>query len=322
MTTFRSTIKSGFVSGLTIIVSLVIPAYAKHAAKQPAAAPGKQKQIFELSKTEQHSSCLSASGVAAYVSSAGGSNRGLLLRSVENGFASSVGMQPGDVLFSVNNRVIQTGADADRVLESTSPGPARLVFVHPGENGLQLYNAQVNIPTFTAHSSSGSYASAGTTSGAHGSSSGSSIGSSHSNESMPALEKYYVELINHDRTSNGSPAIPENSTLSSLARAHARDMATRNFFNHVNPDGKDPMARAKAAGIRFGVYENIAYQGTFETAQAQLKDAENQMMSEPKNVHNHRSNIIDPSHACCGVGVWRAADGKLFMVQEFCHETP
>jgi uncharacterized protein YkwD len=46
------------------------------------------------------------------------------------------------------------------------------------------------------------------------------------------------------------------------ARKHSIDMGTRNFFDHVNPDGQDPFARMKAAGWNpTGAYawgENIA----------------------------------------------------------------
>ena len=288
--------------------------------KKGPAAHGPAKQIFELSQREEFSSCLNASGVAAYVASASGSNRGLLLRSVKSGFASSIGLQAGDVLLSVNSRVVQTGADADRILESCDTGPARIVFVHPSENGLQLYNAQFNLPKFSgAHAapSNISFSSPGSSN-----SGGSASAKNKPNESMAAYESYMIELINHDRTSNGSPTIQANSALSALARAHAKDMATRDFFNHVNPDGVDPQARAANAGIRGGTFENIAYQAGFESGYQQLQAAESIMMSEPKNQQNHRSNILDPNHAAVGVGVVRASNGKLYIVQEFSHTSP
>jgi uncharacterized protein YkwD len=295
-------------------------------ALKKKAAAGPVKQIFELSKREETSTCLGASGVAAYVVSASGSNRGLLLRTVNAGWAANMGMQPGDVLFSINSRVVQTGSDADRILESGEGGPARVVFVHPTEQGLQLYNAQFNLPKFaSSHTSSSSFSGANSS----GSTSTSGSGSSAANnsrgkqtESVPALESYMVELINHDRTSNGSPSIPANGALTALARGHAKDMAVRNFFNHVNPDGVDPQGRANSAGIRGGVYENIAFQNSFDTGTRQVQESESAMMREPKNQQNHRSNILDPGHACVGVGVVRTADGKLYMVQEFSHTSP
>lgn len=293
------------------------------AKKKAPVHQGPPKQIFELSKREEFSTCLGASGVAAYVASAAGSNRGLLLRSVNSGLAASMGMQPGDVLLSVNSRVVQTGSDADRILESGDGGLARVVFVHPTESGLQLYNAQFNLPKFSGVHSATSVASSGSSGSSSGNNSGGSGGgTSKQAESMPAYESYMIELINHDRTSNGSPSIPANAALTALARAHAQDMAARNFFAHVNPDGIDPQGRAINAGIRGGVFENIAYQSGFDSGHRQIHDSEASMMSEPKNEQNHRSNILDPNHACVGVGIVRAPSGKLYMVQEFSHSTP
>lgn len=283
-----------------------------HAAARPR---GPAKQIYELSSREETSDCLKASGVAAYVVSANGTNRGLLLKSVQGGFASNIGMQEGDVLLSVNNRVIQTGRDADRVLESTPAGPAHVMFVHPSENGLQLYNAPVNLPKFSA-SSATQVASTGS------SSSSLSNRSKDESSSFAACEKYMVELINHDRGAHGSPAVQENATLSSLARAYARDMAARGFFAHTDPDGNDPNVRALKVGIKTGVSENLAFQNGIGTMQQQVSMCESQMMNEPPNQQNHRGNILDPAQVAVGVGVARGKDGRIIAVQEFCHHAP
>ena len=285
-------------------------------AAHPAARPrGPAKQIYELSSREESSDCLKASGVAAYVVSANGTNRGLLLKSVENGFASNMGMQQGDVLLSVNNRVIQTGRDADRVLESTPAGPARVMFVHPSDSGLQLYNAQVNLPKFS--SSSGTQVASSSSSG-----SSTQARSKDESSSFAACERYMIELINHDRSAHGSPAVQENSTLSSLARAYAHDMAARGFFAHTDPDGNDPNVRAAKAGIKSGVSENLAYQNGIGTMQQQVSMCESQMMNEPPNQQNHRGNILDPAQVAVGVGVARGKDGRIIAVQEFCHHAP
>ncbi|NTY01705.1 CAP domain-containing protein [Deinococcus sp. JMULE3] len=51
-----------------------------------------------------------------------------------------------------------------------------------------------------------------------------------------------------------------NGYLAAAARAHAADMGTRKFFDHVNPDGKTPAQRMQAAGYTgwTEVAENIA----------------------------------------------------------------
>ncbi|MBC7771516.1 MAG: CAP domain-containing protein, partial [Pyrinomonadaceae bacterium] len=49
-----------------------------------------------------------------------------------------------------------------------------------------------------------------------------------------------------------------NSALTLAARAHSLDMANRDFFDHVNPDGDDPTDRAQATGYFGTAGENIA----------------------------------------------------------------
>lgn len=49
-----------------------------------------------------------------------------------------------------------------------------------------------------------------------------------------------------------------NRFLTQAARAHSQDMATRNFFDHTNPDGLSPTQRAQAAGYGGTAGENIA----------------------------------------------------------------
>jgi len=276
-----------------------------------------RKQIFEVSKNEQQSYCLSASGVAAYVVSATGTNRGLLLRSViPSGFAAGMGLQAGDVLFSINNRVIQTAADADRVLGPGEPGPGHAVFVHPSEKGLQLYNASVNFPRF-AHFT---VPMSDTRDAGHPANSGEKFASDA--VGIPACESYMIELVNRDRQKNGSPPIQANGTLASLAKEKADDMAKRGYFAHVDPDGVGPQERANRAGIKCGTYENLSYQQRPNTMREMVEMCEQSMMNEPANQQNHRSNILDPNHACVGIGVARGKDGAVYAVQEFAHTAP
>jgi uncharacterized protein YkwD len=49
-----------------------------------------------------------------------------------------------------------------------------------------------------------------------------------------------------------------NEALTRAARLHSQDMADRDFFDHVNPDGDDPTDRANAQGYIFSAGENIA----------------------------------------------------------------
>ena len=62
-----------------------------------------------------------------------------------------------------------------------------------------------------------------------------------------------------DRSMPAVGALTWNGYLAKSARAYAQDMATRNFFAHTDPDGRQPQQRAEAAGYTgwTGIGENI-----------------------------------------------------------------
>jgi uncharacterized protein YkwD len=66
-------------------------------------------------------------------------------------------------------------------------------------------------------------------------------------------------LTNQIRAHYSLPALRRDTRLNTAATLHSIDMGTRLFFDHVNPDGLDPGARAKLQGYTIGVGENIAY---------------------------------------------------------------
>ncbi len=109
----------------------------KAKAKQPA---GPRKQIFEASHSILHSDLLNADGVAAYVVSTMGTNRGFLIKELSGGLANNIGMSEGDVVMSFDSHVVQDARDVDRVLGRIPTGNVKVMFVHPGDAGLQLYN--------------------------------------------------------------------------------------------------------------------------------------------------------------------------------------
>lgn len=84
-----------------------------------------------------------------------------------------------------------------------------------------------------------------------------------------------------------------NQYLTIAARAHSLDMATRGFFDHVNPDGQDPTARAQAAGYGGTAGENIA--GGYSTIDA-VHLAWLQSVGHRKNILSLHSNFDSSFH--------------------------
>ncbi|HEY9719943.1 MAG TPA: CAP domain-containing protein [Trichormus sp.] len=310
------------------VCTFVLPIFGEALGSQPikvAAAP--TKQIYELSSTVGHSEKLNADGVAAYVVSALGTNRGFLVKQASFGLASSIGIRPGDIILSFDDHVVVDARAADSILSSLSSGNVHVRFVHPDNGTLQLYNAPFQ------YSNQGPLIGS-TNSGYARSQSGSQRGrqgkGSTEIEFSPAVESYAVDLINKDRQDNGAAAVHVNNALTAMARSMAKDMIQRNYMSHTDPDGHGPQERAELAGIsrmglanlNGGVYENLSYNISLtETPSQAVRVCQQRMMSEPKNQENHRFNILMPKHVSVGVGV--AIRGpKVTMVQEFSDTDP
>ncbi|MFE1383958.1 CAP domain-containing protein [Streptomyces sp. NPDC058740] len=121
-----------------------------------------------------------------------------------------------------------------------------------------------------------------------------------------AAEAEVVRLVNAERAKVGCVAIRSDAELAALAGAFSTDMAARNFFDHTDPDGQTPWARAEKAGVTGLGGENIA-RGQVDAA-AVMKSW---MASD-----GHRANILNCDYKKLGVGV-HFADGGPWWTQDF-----
>ncbi|MDT0341161.1 CAP domain-containing protein [Streptomyces litchfieldiae] len=115
-----------------------------------------------------------------------------------------------------------------------------------------------------------------------------------------------LALVNEERTRAGCRPVTLDPALTSLANAFSRDMAERGFFDHTDPDGRDPWDRAEAAGITYLGGENIALGQ--QDAQA--------VMDAWMNSEGHRANILNCEFTTLGIGV-HIADGGPWWTQDF-----
>jgi uncharacterized protein YkwD len=65
-------------------------------------------------------------------------------------------------------------------------------------------------------------------------------------------------LTNQIRAAYGLAPFRRDARLDTAARLHSEDMADRDYFAHVTPEGLSPSDRAAAQGYSAGVGENIA----------------------------------------------------------------
>ncbi|MBR4030322.1 MAG: hypothetical protein IKJ06_02880 [Clostridia bacterium] len=113
------------------------------------------------------------------------------------------------------------------------------------------------------------------------------------NQQTGSYAQAVLELVNAERAKNGLNALKLDSALSKVAEAHSKDMATRNFFSHTNPDGLSPFDRIKNAGISYKTAgENIAMG----------QKTPQQVVEAWMNSEGHRKNILNASFTKMGLG--------------------
>jgi hypothetical protein len=102
-----------------------------------------------------------------------------------------------------------------------------------------------------------------------------------------------VRLVNAKRIGAGCPKLEWDDRIAAVAQEHSRDMVSRNFFDHTNPDGKNPFEQLKESNLPFSAAaENIAL------GPRTGKEAYNSWLKSPE----HRRNMLACRFTRHGVG--------------------
>ncbi|MFD9795761.1 CAP domain-containing protein [Streptomyces sp. NPDC059070] len=116
-----------------------------------------------------------------------------------------------------------------------------------------------------------------------------------------------VALANAERAKAGCSPLRADTRLDSSARAHADDMAARDYYEHDSPEGRDAGDRMSAAGYAWHKWGENIHRGP-KTPEAAMRD----WMNSP----GHRANILDCGFKDIGVGVNLGGNGP-WWVQNF-----
>ena len=127
-------------------------------------------------------------------------------------------------------------------------------------------------------------------------------------------------------------ALQLDAPLARLARTHSADMAARNFFGHDSPEGKTPHRRARDAGVRCTVGENLffsyayrsyesVYEGpnvetryTWKTEREMAEEAVVAWLSSP----SHRATLLRRDFSWHGIGVALSEGLRVYVTQNLC----
>lgn len=130
--------------------------------------------------------------------------------------------------------------------------------------------------------------------------------------SAASEERKVFDLVNAERRARGESMLVWDAELASMARVHSENMARQKFFNHHGPDGQGLRERSRASGVSGfkALAENLAYNKGFD-------DAASCAVVGWMHSRGHRDNILNGEFTRSGIGVARAADGRVYITQVF-----
>jgi uncharacterized protein YkwD len=117
------------------------------------------------------------------------------------------------------------------------------------------------------------------------------------------VERRIYQLTNAVRRQHHLSPLSKDPALVATARAHSDDMLRRNFFSHVNPDGKTPQARIAPAYARTIARSGENIWGGHGYDYADSKRMARVIVDSWMTSPGHRANILNPKYTYLGVGV-------------------
>ena len=133
-------------------------------------------------------------------------------------------------------------------------------------------------------------------------------------EALAGPEAELFKRVNQVRAEHDLIPLRGSTELAAVARAHAEDMARRGYLAHENPEGRNPLNRATAAGVSgFRLLaENIG-------ATTVGGDRVEAIVSGWMGSHDHRENVLNPAFNTAGVGIVEAPDGRTIVVELYAN---
>ena len=127
-------------------------------------------------------------------------------------------------------------------------------------------------------------------------------------------ERAMVDQLNADRKAVGLVPLQIDTRLMAIARARSVDMATKNYFSHTPPDGRNVFALIDAAKIAWYSAGEIIAWNTYPTLETSIQAANNGWLNSP----GHKKLIVSSSFNYLGVGLAvDASSGKKYWTTVF-----
>lgn len=115
-----------------------------------------------------------------------------------------------------------------------------------------------------------------------------------------------VDALNVDRTTRGLVPVRIDSRLMAIARARSVDMATKNYFSHTQPDGRNVFDILSAQKITWYNAGEIIAWNNYPTLETSVPAANTQWLNSP----GHKAIVVSTTYNYVGVGLALGSNGK------------
>ena len=130
--------------------------------------------------------------------------------------------------------------------------------------------------------------------------------------SLNDMETYLLNAINNERGAASLPTVQINGGLTDLARYRSNDMASRNYFAHVTPEGNDFLAMLSDRGIAYKYAGEILARNNYPAEQAASVAMQSYLNSAP-----HKAIIMDGRYSQVGIGYALGTEGMNYYAVIF-----
>ncbi|HXW83382.1 MAG TPA: CAP domain-containing protein [Candidatus Binataceae bacterium] len=121
-----------------------------------------------------------------------------------------------------------------------------------------------------------------------------------------------IRAANEARAQAGLRALRFSPQLAVIARGHSYDMAIRNYLSQQTPEGASAADRVRGIGIEGRQVAEAIYLDT----RADLEGLGQRAVAAWMNDAATRAEILSPQLTETGVGIARAANGRIYLTQD------
>jgi uncharacterized protein YkwD len=130
--------------------------------------------------------------------------------------------------------------------------------------------------------------------------------------SLSDKENLVFKVINEQRTAAGLAPVQINAGLTDLSRYRSNDMASRNYFSHVTPEGTKFLSMLTDRGISYRFAGEILARNNYPSEEAAQTAMQSYLTSAP-----HKAIIMDGKYSQVGVGYALGAEDMNYFTVIF-----